>query len=212
MTRHGRLGHWRKRDPSIEQDRDMSAIDVADERFRKGKFSQAVRYYDRALEEMPGSFRALHNKGLALFALNKFDKSIECYDKALALQPDSPSVKLKKAISLNCKREFKTARALLDEVLSRDPMNKEALNARALAEFNLGLDDIGIADLQQAIAIDPNYVMAWNNLGSFYLGLGKLDDAIACFDRTLVIDVHNYDALLLKDMAFERKEKRAKYA
>lgn len=210
MTRHGRLGQ-RKRDP-FEQDRDMSAIEVADERFRQGKFSTAVRYYDRALEETPASFRALHNKGLALFALNKFDQSIECYDKALALQPDAPSVKLKKAISLNCKREFETARALLDEVLSRDPMNKEALNARALAEFHLGLDDKGIEDLQQAIAIDPNYAMAWNNLGSFYLGLGKFDDAIACFDRALAIDVHNYDALLLKDMALERKEKRAKYA
>ncbi|MGZ4933251.1 MAG: tetratricopeptide repeat protein [Halobacteriota archaeon] len=193
------------------QDWDVDPVDVADERFRQGKFSEAVRYYNRALMETPENFRALHNKGLALFALNKFDQSIECYDKALTLQPDALSVKLKKAISLNCKRDFESAKELLDDVLSHDSLNKEALNARALAEFHLGLDDRGMEDLQQAIAIDPNYAMAWNNLGSFYLGLGKLDEAVACFDQTLVIDVHNYDALLLKDIALERKEKRAKY-
>ncbi|MGZ4918849.1 MAG: tetratricopeptide repeat protein [Halobacteriota archaeon] len=205
------MGRRRHRDPSMGQDWDVDPVDVADERFRQGKFSEAVRYYNRALMETPENFRALHNKGLALFALNKFDQSIECYDKALTLQPDALSVKLKKAISLNCKRDFESAKELLDDVLSHDSLNKEALNARALAEFHLGLDDRGMEDLQQAIAIDPNYAMAWNNLGSFYLGLGKLDEAVACFDQTLVIDVHNYDALLLKDIALERKEKRAKY-
>ncbi len=210
MTWRRQLGHRQPRDSSTAHDRDIDPVDVADERFRQGKFSEAVRYYDRALSETPASFRALNNKGLALFALNKFDQSIECYDKALALQPDALSVKLKKAISLNCKRDFGTAKELLDDVLSHDSMNKGALNARALAEFHLGLDDKGIEDLQQAVTIDPNYAMAWNNLGSFYLGLGRLDDAIACFDKTLVIDVRNYDALLLKDMALERKEKGAK--
>ncbi len=205
------LRNERQRNPSSENDQFANAIDVADERFRQGKFNEAVRYYDRALKKTPTSFRALHNKGLAFFALNKFDQSIECYDRALALQPDAQSVKLKKAISLNCRRDHEAAKDLLDDILSHDPTNKEALNARALAEFHLGLDDKGIGDLQQALAIDPSYAMAWNNLGSFYLGLGKLDEAIACFNQTLVIDVHNYDALLLKDMALERKEKRAKY-
>ncbi|MGZ4938511.1 MAG: tetratricopeptide repeat protein [Halobacteriota archaeon] len=212
MARYRILGLRRKWDQSIEQDTGTNYIELADERFRQGKFREAVLYYDRALQRTPESFRALHNKGLALFALNKFDLSIECYDRALALQPDALSVKLKKAISLNCKCDFEKARELLSDIVSQDSMNKEAFNARALAEFHLGLDDEGMADLQQALAIDSNYTMAWNNLGSFYLGLRKLDDAIACFDRTLAIDAHNYDALLLKDMALERKEKRPNYA
>ncbi len=211
MTRHKPSEQRREQDPSIEQGRKMDAVDLADERFRHGKFRDAVRHYDRALKEQPTDVRALHNKGLALFALNKFDQSIECYDKALALQPNALGVKLKKALSLNCKRDFKRSKEILDEILSHDPMNKEALNARAFAELHLGLDDAGIEDLKQAIALDPNYAMAWNNLGSFYLGLGELDDAIACFDQTLVVDAHNYDALLLKDVALERKEKRAQH-
>jgi tetratricopeptide (TPR) repeat protein len=194
----------------LEDDKYFLAL--ADELFQQGKFSQAVAYYDIVLEKVPDNFRALHNKGLALFALNKFDKSIECYDKALEVQPDALHVKLKKAVSLNSKRDFKRAKDLLDSMLTVDCTNKEALNARALAEFHLGLDSEGMQDLRRAIQIDPTYVMAWNNLGCFYLGLGELDAAVACFDRALTIDAGCYDALLLKDMAAERREKRTRRA
>jgi tetratricopeptide (TPR) repeat protein len=185
-------------------------IDQADDKFKHGQFGDAVNHYDAVLKRAPNNFRALHNKGLALFALGKFQKSIECYDRALEIQPHASHVKLNKAISLNSNRSFKEAKSLLDELVRLAPTNKQALNARALSEFNLGLDAEGMQDLKKAIEIDPNYTMAWNNLGCFYLGLGELDSAIECFDQTLAVDTRNYDAFLLKDMAVERRERRVK--
>jgi tetratricopeptide (TPR) repeat protein len=185
-------------------------IDRADDKFKRGQFGDAVHHYDAVLRRAPNSFRALHNKGLALFALSKFEKSIECYDRALGIQPNASHVKLNKAISLNSSRKFQEAKSLLDELVRHAPTNKEALNARALSEFNLGLDTEGIQDLKRAIEIDPTYTMAWNNLGCFYLGLGELDLAIDCFDQTLSVDTRNYDAFLLKDMAVERRERGLK--
>ena len=187
-----------------------SLIDQADDKFKHGQFGDAVNHYDAVLKRAPNNFRALHNKGLALFALSKFQKSIECYDRALELQPHASHVKLNKAISLNSNRNFQEAKNLLDEIVRVAPTNKEALNARALSEFNLGLDSEGMQDLKKAIEIDPAYTMAWNNLGCFYLGLGELDSAIECFDQTLAIDKRNYDAFLLKDMAAERRERKLK--
>jgi len=185
-------------------------IDQADEKFKRGQFGDAVNHYDAVLERAPNNFRALHNKGLALFALSKFEKSIECYDRALEIQPNASHVKLNKAISLNSNRNFQEAKSLLDEIVRLAPTNKKALNARALSEFNLGFDSEGIEDLKKAIEIDPAYTMAWNNLGCFYLGLGELDLAIECFDQTLAVDTRNYDAFLLKDMAVERRDKMPK--
>ena len=187
-----------------------SLIDQADDKFKHGQFGDAVNHYDAVLKRAPNNFRALHNKGLALFALSKFEESIECYDRALGIHPNASHVKLNKAISLNSNRNFKEAKSLLDELVRLSPTNKEALNARALSEFNLGLDAEGMQDLKKAIEIDPTYTMAWNNLGCFYLGLGELDSAIECFDQTLAIDTRNYDAFLLKDMAAERRERRLK--
>ncbi len=185
-------------------------IDLADDKFKHGRFGEAIRQYDEALKHEPDNFRALHNKGLALFALNKFQKAIECYDKALEVRPDASHVKFNKAISLNSISDYDGAKSLLDQIIRLNPTNKEAFNARALSEFNLGLDAEGIQDLKKAIEIDPGYTMAWNNLGCFYLGLGELDAAIECFDQTLTIDTKNYDAFLLKDKALERREKREK--
>jgi tetratricopeptide (TPR) repeat protein len=193
------------------QEKDVThVIDLADDKFKHGKFGEAIHHYDAALEQVPDNFRALHNKGLALFALNKFEKAIECYNQALEVRPNALPVKLNKAIALNSKRDFGGAKNVLDQVIRLDPTNKEALNARALSEFNLGLDTEGMQDLKRAIEIDPSYTMAWKNLGCFHLGLGELDAAIECFDQTLTIDAKNYDAFLLKDMALERREKREK--
>jgi len=185
-------------------------IDKADATFRRGQFNDAVRQYDAVLGHAPDNFRALHNKGLALFALGKFEESIACYNKALKIRPHESHVTLNKAIALNSSKNFQEAKCLLDELIRVSPTSKEALNARALSEFNLGLDREGMDDLGEAIKIDPTYTMAWNNLGSFYLGLGDLDLAIDCFDHTLAIDSGNYDAFLLKDMAVERRERRSK--
>jgi tetratricopeptide (TPR) repeat protein len=201
----------RAKKKEVLQEGDIThVIDQADGMFKHGKFGEAIQHYDVALKQAPGNFRALHNKGLALFALNKFEKAIECYDQALAIRPNALHVKLNKAIALNSKNDFGAGKSLLDEIIKLDPTNKEALNARALSEFKLGLDTEGIQDLKKAIEIDANYTMAWNNLGCFYLGLGELDDAIECFDQTLTIDSRNYDAFLLKDMAVERREKQEK--
>jgi tetratricopeptide (TPR) repeat protein len=201
-----------KKKKMLQEEDVTQVVDLADDKFKHGQFSEAIGRYDAVLNQVPRNFRALHNKGLALFALNKFEKSIECYDRALEVRPSALHVMLNKAISLNSKRDFSEAKCLLDEIIRLAPANKEALNARALSEFNLGLDTEGMLDLKRAIEIDPNYTMARNNLGCFYLGLGELEAAIECFDQTLTIDTKNYDALLLKDMALERRERKAKRA
>jgi eukaryotic-like serine/threonine-protein kinase len=185
-------------------------VESGDRNFRLGKFRDAIVHYDRALELDPNNVRALHNKGLAFFGLNKFNKSIEFYDKALKVRPRSLDIILNKAISLNSLKKFETAKRLLDEIIMADPTNKKALNTRALSEFKLGLDEGGMNDLMAALKIDPGYVMAWNNLGCFYLGLGDYDEAIACFDKSLRIEPRDYDAFLLKDMALVRKEASGK--
>jgi tetratricopeptide (TPR) repeat protein len=181
-------------------------LESGDAHFKMGKFKDAIVYYDSALELDPNNVRALHNKGLALFGLNKFDTSIKCFDKALNISPRSLNIMLNKAISLNSLKKFEVAKRLLDEIIAADSTNKKALNARALSEFKLGLDETGMDDLKTALKIDPNYIMAWNNLGCFYLGLGNYDEAVACFDKSLAIEPRNYDAFLLKDMALTRKE------
>jgi len=46
--------------------------------------------------------------------------------------------------------------------------------------FNAGDYENAIQFYKKAIAIDPNYLSAWNNLGLAYIKLGKIDEAKKC--------------------------------
>ena len=46
----------------------------------------------------------------------------------------------------------------------------------------------------QATELEPEYVEAWNNLGSTLSDMGKPDSAIAAFERALELEPHYADA------------------
>ena len=48
--------------------------------------------------------------------------------------------------------------------------------------------DEAIACYQKAIALDPKYAMAHNNLGNALAGKGQLDEAIACYRKAIDLD------------------------
>jgi tetratricopeptide (TPR) repeat protein len=51
-----------------------------------------------------------------------------------------------------------------------------------------GKFDQAIADFRKALEVDPNYYLAWNNLGLTYKGKGELNEAIACYTKALKIN------------------------
>lgn len=79
-------------------------------------------------------------------------------------------------------------------VLSRDPMQVDAL-------FNLGMVLFSSGDYVQAedsfrrsLEINPNDAETWNNRGVCLFQAGRAADAEVCFRRTLEIDPNNEDA------------------
>jgi len=53
---------------------------------RLGKFEDALRCYDRALEIDPGYRGAWVNKGFVLTKLGRFDEAASCADRVLLLE------------------------------------------------------------------------------------------------------------------------------
>ena len=57
------------------------------------KFTQAIKYYDKALAKNPNATDILNNKGLALLHLEKYNESLKKFDKVLSIDPkDAPSL------------------------------------------------------------------------------------------------------------------------
>ncbi len=58
-------------------------------------------------------------------------------------------------------------------------------NAIAIVHADQGSIDTAIASYQQAIALTPNEIFPWNNLGNLYERLNRCDEAIAAFEQAL---------------------------
>lgn len=58
-------------------------------------------------------------------------------------------------------------------------------NATAIVETELGLFDEAIISYQKTIALAPDQILAWNNLGNLYEKLNRFEDAIEAFEKAL---------------------------
>ena len=78
----------------------------------------------------------------------------------------------------------------LHELSHRVPGRAVKEYERALKVANEGEKENAIAYFQKAIAADPKFVAAINNLGVTYLGLNRVDLAIEQFIKAITVDPH----------------------
>ncbi len=106
--------------------------------YGEARFSQALEFYDRALELMPDSPEVLLNKGNAHFQNGEFDKARDAYGRAVMLCRRSP---------LRAKAEFNLGCAANREALQNDKSEQEAMELIGLA----------IRHYKEAVKLDPGY-------------------------------------------------------
>ncbi len=71
--------------------------------------------------------------------------------------------------------------------------------------YALGHVEPAAAQFRSAVRLDPEYVEAWNNLGSMLAELGRLSEAAGAFRRALAlvpeyIDARENPGMVLKQM------------
>ena len=57
----------------------------ADELYKKGKYDEAIRFYDKAALDEPQNAELWNSRGLALCRLSRHIEAIESFDRALGL-------------------------------------------------------------------------------------------------------------------------------
>jgi tetratricopeptide (TPR) repeat protein len=58
--------------------------------YKMKKFSEAIEYYDKAIELDPNNIGAWINKGEAYYDLGGHERALLCFDKALMINSDDP--------------------------------------------------------------------------------------------------------------------------
>lgn len=159
----------------------------------KGMYQKALTDCDHALSIEPNNLMALHNKGLTYFKMGKTEKSLKSYRKACEQGFDlscsnfkdimgyTPSEEVKTLLQWSdenfLKGEFEKVLDLSCKVIAIAPDNYEAYSNRCAAYASLDLLDEAKPDCEKSISLNPDFSMAYNNLGYVLEREGNISDA-----------------------------------
>jgi len=111
---------------NIKELESISAALVSEKRF-----SEAIIYLDKILEQEPENLKALTNKAGLLAQLGNYSKSVILSNKVLEIDPDRISALTNKAISLKMLKEYEKSFLTFSKILILEPENKAVQKSRA---------------------------------------------------------------------------------
>jgi len=123
----------------------------------RGKYSEAIAYYDFALKLSPYIPEGWNNKGNALNKLGKYSEALECFDKALQMNPHYASAWMNKGISLANLGNHESVLKCFDRAIEIKEDFAQAWYNKGLILFKLGRVNEGLFCAERAIKIKPEY-------------------------------------------------------
>ncbi|MDD5311456.1 MAG: tetratricopeptide repeat protein [Dehalococcoidia bacterium] len=166
--------------------------------FNLGKYDEAIRCLDKALELDPRIITAWNNKGASLSKLGKYEEAIRCCDKALEIDLRYVSAWCNKGVILNALGKCTEAIVCYEKALQIDPENADVWNNKGISFNYSGKYEEAIGCCDKALQIDPRNAAAWINKAVSLYALGKYTEAIVFCDKALQIDPGNAAAWINK--------------
>ncbi|MDJ0732909.1 MAG: tetratricopeptide repeat protein [Nostocaceae cyanobacterium] len=156
----------------------------------QGQLQEAAECYQKVLALQPKSFVVYNNLGYTFQLQENWEKAIACYQKALQLQPNFTEAKVNLANILHSQGklppEQKSAFATVNNDLG--VTQKKQGNFKTATNY-----------YRQAISLQPDLAIAHYNLGGALQNQGKLEDAIASYQK--VIEINPQDPEIYKQLA-----------
>lgn len=153
-----------------------------------GRYAEADRLLEQALQLHPQSAAAWSDRGNVLHALQRFDDALACFDKALAIKPDLAEAWSNRGNALTEIERYEEAVASYDKAIALNPNFADAFANRGHALKELRRFDEAVGSCDRAIALKPNSSDALSNRGFALHELKRLDEALASFDQALAIN------------------------
>ena len=103
-----------------------------------GRYEEAIKCYDKAIELRPNDTAVWYSKGNALLILNRYVQAITCYNKVLELNPNHLHTWNNKGNALYYLGRYEAAIQCYDKVLQLNPTYSDAWYSKGNALRKLG--------------------------------------------------------------------------
>jgi len=121
-------------------------------------FIQAIKVYDRIIQESPNNVSAIIGKANTLLTMRQISDAIEQYDKVLEIDPDNENAINGKANAYVADTKFKDAIQLYDQSLEINPENINAILGKGVALIHIEQKQDALLLFDLILTIDPDNV------------------------------------------------------
>ena len=153
--------------------------ELANTYLRAGKYSDAVREFQKLIDAKPGAAAFYVGMGEAKKSAGDMIGAIEAFDKAKGLEPRNVASRLGLAMTYEQIGRDAEARKAYQDVIEIQPDNVEALNNLAYLEADGGVDlDQALAHAKQAQQKRPNDPNVMDTVALIYIRKNLTDDSV----------------------------------
>lgn len=154
-----------------------------------GNHPAALSDYSYAIQLDPGLAPSYLGRGIVHGQLRQYPKAIEDLSQAIQLNPDLVDALFQRGMIYLYTHQIQRSLLDFEQVLRLQPSANAHYNM-AIAQFINGMDNKAILSLNDALALDADFVSAYYLRGSLYDALGKRDTAIVDFRQAIKLDVN----------------------
>ena len=173
--------------------------------FSLDRIDTAQRLFEGALRLDGSSAAAMVGLGRVSSSRNHPEGAIKLFEQALTLQPEAANIHYSLAMAYRKARNTEKARAHLEKSGPQkpefpDPLNDELEDLktgkyfrwlRGVRAFSEGRFEDAASEYRKMVEADPGEPMAWMDLGSTMLELGKIPESIEQFREALRLSPGN---------------------
>jgi protein O-GlcNAc transferase len=92
---------------------------------------------------------------------------------------------IKTAVRYHQAGQFQQAESLYNQILKEDPDHADALHLLGVIARQRGEYDLAVELINKAIAKNSSVFIYHNNLGNAFKAIGRLNDAVECYEEAL---------------------------
>jgi len=159
-----------------------------------GALEWAIKSFEKAITLEPTN-PVLHTELGKLLLVDKPEEAKKKFEKALELKSNYSDAKIQLALIFEEEGNFQEAISKLQETVSQDPLNIEAIFQLGRVYYNNNQTDEAISQFQQAILIFPNHSNSLYALGLAWQKKGQKEEALKMFEKVLELNPGNQDVI-----------------
>lgn len=133
-----------------------------------GNYPQAAVHLEGYIAKNPQSWEGLYQLGYVYFRLHKIWPSIQLLSKSLSINVNNAEAHKILGMDFTIVNRLDLATKELEFAVQLNPKSAESQYALGHVYYEQGAYGRAVTNFQKAIALDPDYVKAYHNLGLAY--------------------------------------------